>query len=117
MAYGSLDNLLMGRGTIGMPEPQVGSGVTKIMWTDRSPYEVVRIEGKKVFIKPCKVVKDKPESDYGRGGDVIQTAYETEIRKNKKGQWIGVTGGRMNGQIYRIEMPGQKGGSYYDRGF
>jgi hypothetical protein len=117
MGYGSLQNLMMARGTKGMPQPKVGSGVTKVMWTDCQPFEVVRITDNKVYIKRCEVRRNPHPDCYGKVGEVVQDSPEIEIRKNKKGQWIGVTCNRMNGQVYRIEVDGQRGQWYYDTGF
>jgi len=122
---GSLQNRMMEMGVKGQPDPVVGMGVTEIMWSDLRPYEIVRIDGKRVFIKPCAIIHDK--SDYGHGGLVHEKAPEVELRQNKWGQWCKMiptlrkngkfTPGISSKQVFRLESLPNRGQYYYDPGF
>ena len=113
---GSLSNRLLELGVNGQPDPVVGMGVTELLYTDRLPWQVTRIDGKKVYIKPCTHIYDKPGSAYGHGGAVIDRAEEREIRQKKNGQWCVIEGGRVSSRIIRLEKEGP-GRYYYDPGF
>jgi hypothetical protein len=123
---GSLQNRLMEMGTRGQPVPVVGMGVTEIMYSDRYPYEITRIDlGQHVFMKPCSY-QFTGGNGYGITGAVIEGAPEVEIRQNKRGQWVRVgliyreKSGKMTpgitGRIVRLEATG-KGQFYQDPGF
>lgn len=122
---GSFQNRIMEAGVRGQPDPVVGMGVTELMWSDRLPYEIVRIDGKRVFVKPCAIIHDK--GGYGHGGLVHEKAGEVELRQNKRGQWCKIipilrkngkfTPGISNGQVFRLETPPNRGQYYYDPGF
>lgn len=65
MRFGSLNNMLITNGVIGMPEPEVGMGCTICHWSDRSAATVVKI----VKNKAGKIVKVLIQADKARRQD------------------------------------------------
>lgn len=127
---GSLQNRMMEMGVRGQPEPVVGMGVTELMWTDRRPFEIVRVELKKDGSVKSFFMKSSQWSHgrdgYGEVGEVNNDSPEIECRQNRKGQWCEVIaqiksdGTKYRGitkQVVRLETLPNKGQAYYDPHF
>jgi hypothetical protein len=53
MKYGSLQNHIYSRSTLGQPEPEVGMGATILMYSDRHAGTIIKVErkNKKLYIE------------------------------------------------------------------
>lgn len=84
----------------GQPEPEVTMDCTEIGYSDRSPYQITRIERrkdgtvKKFWMKP----KDVKIIDYFAEkywiGAMLTGASEVECKQKRSGQWVTNPGGR-----------------------
>lgn len=101
MRFGSLTNQLM-EGSV--PVPEVGMGVTRLGWSDRRPYTIVKV------ISPKKIVVQ--EDDAKRTDDNGMSECQTyEYTRNDKNPEVTLTlrsygwrqvGDGKNGEGWRI---------------
>jgi hypothetical protein len=88
---GSLINNLYERATIGQPQPEVGMGMTKLMYSDRSPYTIVKVLSPHRIVVTADIyeridkngMSDSQEYNYTTNWDGTQDI----LRLNKRGQW------------------------------
>lgn len=122
MRFGSVTNMFITNGVIGMPEPTVGMGCTICHWTDRDAGTVVEVkknrDGK---VTRVKVQKDKAHRQDKNGMSECQDyifeidpkgeILEFTLRKN--GRWAQKSG-PMNGGV---GISFGKRSAYYDYSF
>ena len=108
--YGSLQNAI-GNQTRSL-KPEVGMGVTELMYSDRHPYTVVKISTpKKIYIQEddCKRIDNNGFSENQKYEYTPNpTAHIKILRLNKHGRWKEV--GQSDGSTFLI---GQRE-EYYD---
>lgn len=95
---GSLQNRML-EGYRGQPEPAVGMDCTEVMYSDRAPFQISRVElrkdgtVKRFWMKP----KDVKILDYFAEkyeiGEVREDAHEVEAKQKRSGQWVTNPGG------------------------
>jgi hypothetical protein len=93
-------------------KPEVGMGVTELMYSDRHPYTIVAIlSDKKIQVKPCTSTR----IDKNGCSEVQEYTYETyepsppiTLRLNKHGRWK--QAGQPDGSTFLIG----KREEYYD---
>lgn len=104
---GSFQNRLMERQIRGMPTPKVGMGMTESMWSDRHPYQIVRVSADKrtVWVKPL-IVRGPWRNGYGIVTDEVDTrACEREVKLTQRG-WQSHGTNFIIGKTMHFEDPG-----------
>ncbi|HHX41494.1 MAG TPA: hypothetical protein GX715_16145 [Armatimonadetes bacterium] len=90
MQYGSLQNLLAASSKPAAPE--AGMGATEILWTDRVPYTITRVDpnGRRFWMKEDKAIR----VDSNGMGDAQSYRYEgnpdapeKEVTLRSDGRW------------------------------
>ena len=87
--YGSLQNRLAER-TI-QPEPEVGMGVTEMMWSDREPWEIIEVIDERHIV--IRALDSKRIDNRGLSECQDYEYFSNEnnrtarLFKTKKGQW------------------------------
>ena len=82
---GSFQNLMLAK-SINHPDPEVGMGVTKVMWTDRVPYKVIEVINDKLILVQELVVTDEYPTGYGKITDELKGS-PVKLSKRKNGRW------------------------------
>lgn len=84
MRFGSVNNMLITNGVIGMPEPTVGMGCTLCHWTDRDAATVIEVmKNKAGKVTKVRVQADKAHRQDKNGMSESQS-YVFEIDPNGK---------------------------------
>lgn len=105
--YGSLNNAIAARSTIGAPTPEVGMGATQLCWTDRHAYTVVEVKSpKRIVVQADKAIRvdSNGMSESQKYEFVPQPdAPKVTLTLRKNGQWKPVGGGNTFAIGYRSE--------------
>jgi hypothetical protein len=113
--YGSVQNRIMERSN--MPAPEVGMGVTRCMWSDREPYEVIEVQDER-HIKVRKMhAKRIDKNGMSDCQDYIYTSNENgsvvDLFLTKQGRWRDRHGRKLGCDGWLIG----KAEKYYDYSF
>lgn len=115
MRYGSFNNMLADNAKDSPPE--IGTGVTEIMWTDRNPYEVVEVISKPGQFPSEFVIRSMtPVPDIYMPGTEqhMPTGYAKEIKSDPDGRLRTLTlradgkwrqkGDSIRGTVYKVGL-------------
>ena len=102
MQHGSLTNHLSGS-MIGFPEPAVGMGVTKLLWSDRNPGTIIKVHGSSLIeVKDDNYkridsngMSESQEYEFTQNLDATSTFYKKDgkgrwrqVNQSEKGRWV-----------------------------
>jgi hypothetical protein len=106
--YGSFQNSIAARSTIGAPTPEIGMGATELMWSDRHAYTVVHVSqsGKRIIVQRDRAIRAdsngmSESQSYTFVPQPDAPCITLSLRKN--GQWKAVGGGSTFAIGYRSE--------------
>lgn len=71
---------------VNQPDPTVGMGVTEVLWTDRTPYQVVEVVDEKTIIIQRLNVTDVWPTGYGTITEELGAERQT-LTKRSTGRW------------------------------
>lgn len=110
--YGSLQNRLMEDSA--MPKPEVGMGVTEMLWSDRSPYEIVEVKDDRHVLIRALDYKRIDNNGFSECQEYEYYPNEnnpvTMIFLTKKGEWRERIGRRLGSTRFVIGFAEK----YYD---
>ena len=104
---GSIVNWMMGGGK--GPKPEIGMGVTFLLWTDRNPGTIVDIQPKGIIVVQADDAKRIDNNGFSEMQEYEYSPNPTAMRQyfrlNRHGQWEGI---RWNSETKRWNKNGAR---------